>query len=51
MNIIILEKELAFLVRAADPDLCLGWELSRSWGLLVERAKALLMTMIIVLLK
>jgi len=30
------------VVRQADPDVCLGWELrSRSWGLILSRAKAL----------
>eukprot|EP00928_Gymnodinium_smaydae_P006987 TRINITY_DN124_c0_g2_i1.p1 TRINITY_DN124_c0_g2~~TRINITY_DN124_c0_g2_i1.p1 ORF type:complete len:1488 (+),score=212.99 TRINITY_DN124_c0_g2_i1:207-4466(+) len=37
-----LLEQVVKLVRRADPDLCVGWELrSRSWGLLMARARAL----------
>lgn len=38
----LLLEAFVQLVRKADPDVCLGWELrSRSWGLILGRAKAL----------
>eukprot|EP00435_Cladocopium_sp_Y103_P039210 s822_g10.t1 len=38
----LLLEAFVQVVRGADPDVCLGWELrSRSWGLILGRAKAL----------
>lgn len=38
----LLLEAFVQLVRGADPDVCLGWELrNRSWGLILGRAKAL----------